>query len=276
LGCKESILARRGEELMSNLNTLFRRRIGFPEHEEITFEKLDIILEKTAKTIPFENLSIIGNRTTDITKEHLINKLLTKNEGGLCYELNALLYLFLAENGFDIALVRGVIFDQHSQQWNTIGKTHVLNLITHRGQVYLADTGFGGNLPLRPVPLTGETAASANGEFCVKKEESDQGNYIFYMKLRDKDKEWKKEYAFHSAEAVDDVTDLNDIQKIILEHPESPFNKKKLITMLTDRGNATLTESSFTEWADGRSEKKEVDHKEFNEIAKNYFGLSDY
>ncbi|WP_419883522.1 arylamine N-acetyltransferase family protein [Peribacillus sp. B-H-3] len=261
---------------MSTLNTLFRKRIGYPENEEITFENLDIILEKMAKTIPFENLCIIGKKTTNISKENLINKLLLKNEGGLCYELNALLNFFLAQNGFDITLVRGVIFDQQNKRWNTIGKTHVANLITYRGQVYLADTGFGGNLPLRPVPLTGETAASANGEFSVKKEESDQGNYIFYMKLRDKDTEWKKGYAFHSAEAVHDITDLNEVQKIILEHPESPFNKKKLITMLTDRGNATLTESLFTEWADGRSEKKEVDDKEFAEIAKNYFGLSDY
>ncbi|SFB99161.1 N-hydroxyarylamine O-acetyltransferase [Bacillus sp. OV322] len=260
---------------MSNLNTLFRRRIGFPEHEEITFEKLDIILEKTAKSIPFENLCIIGNRTTYISKDHLINKLLTKNEGGLCYELNALLYFFLAQNGFDITLVRGVIFNQQKQRWNTIGKTHVTNLITHNGQVFLADTGFGGNLPLRPVPLTGETTSSATGEFCVKKEESDYGEYIFYMKLRDKDKEWKKGYAFDSAQAVEDAAELNDVQKIILEHPESPFNKKKLITMLTDRGNATLTESSFTVWRDGKSEKKEVGQKEFTEIAKKYFGLSD-
>ncbi|MFD0048953.1 hypothetical protein ACFVHQ_06450 [Actinomycetes bacterium NPDC127524] len=58
---------------MSNLDTLFRRRIGFSEHEEITFEKLDLILEKTAKSIPFENLCIIGNRTADISKDHLIN-----------------------------------------------------------------------------------------------------------------------------------------------------------------------------------------------------------
>lgn len=50
---------------MSNLNLLFRERIGFPINKNITFEDLDIILEKTAKTIPFENLctkSSIRNR----------------------------------------------------------------------------------------------------------------------------------------------------------------------------------------------------------------------
>ncbi|MFC7560436.1 arylamine N-acetyltransferase [Paenibacillus farraposensis] len=52
--------------------------------EIITFENLDSVLEKTAREIPFENLCIIENRTTDITKENLIDKIIKRNEGGLC------------------------------------------------------------------------------------------------------------------------------------------------------------------------------------------------
>ncbi|OOP68592.1 arylamine N-acetyltransferase, partial [Heyndrickxia oleronia] len=80
---------------MSNLNLLFRERIGFPINKNITFEDLDIILEKTAKTIPFENLCIMSKNTSELTKNNLINKILHKKQGGLCYDLNAILYLFL-------------------------------------------------------------------------------------------------------------------------------------------------------------------------------------
>ena len=45
---------------MSEMNALFRRRIGVPENKKITFEALDWILEQTARTIPFENLCIIS------------------------------------------------------------------------------------------------------------------------------------------------------------------------------------------------------------------------
>lgn len=258
---------------MNNLNELFRKRIGIPQNEVITFENLDTVLEKTAKTIPFENLCIIENRSKEITKENLISKILEQNEGGLCYELNTILYLFLTENHFNPILVRGVPYNHMEQQWTATGNTHVLNLITHDGQVYVIDTGFGGNLPLKPVPLSGESVASSNGEFRVDREESEHGDYILYMKLNRKDEDWKIGYAFNSKDKVHQITDLNNVQKIIIEHPESAFNKKPLITKITDNGNIILTDTSFTERDFHTLNKETIDEKRFNEIRKEYFNL---
>lgn len=80
-------------------------------------------------------------------------------------------------------------------------------------------------------------------------------------------------YAFKSNETINDVTALNEIQKIIVEHDESPFNKKPLITILTDNGNLTLTDTSYTEWIDGKVYKKEVDKKSFTDILNKSFGI---
>ena len=154
---------------MSELNELFRNRIGFPENVDITFEALNQILEKTAYNIPFENLCIIENKTSDITRENLVNKILVKKEGGLCYELNSILYFFLIENGFKAALARGVIYDNATQNYLKLGRTHVTILLTHENQKYLIDTGFGGNLPLKPVPLSGEAITSTMGNFGLRK-----------------------------------------------------------------------------------------------------------
>jgi N-hydroxyarylamine O-acetyltransferase len=258
---------------MTDLNKRFRTRIGIPQNETITFENLDKVLEKTAKALPFENLSILEQRTMEMTKENLMSKLLDQNEGGLCYDLNSILFLFLIENNFHATLIRGVVYDQTRQQWNKIGKTHVANLINHNGQLYLVDTGFGGNLPLKPVPLNGETVVSSNGEFRVDSVESEHGDHILYMKLRYKDKDWKIGYAFNSKDGFQNLSTLNEVQKIIIEHPESPFNKKPLITRLTDKGNMILTETSFTEWIDGKVKKADIDRNQFEEIRKEYFGL---
>jgi N-hydroxyarylamine O-acetyltransferase len=258
---------------MSEFNFLFRNRIGIPQAEVITFQNLDMVLEKTAKSIPFENLCIIENRTKEITKENITSKILEQNEGGLCYELNSILYLFLSENGFSPSLVRGVTYNQMNQQWTATGNTHVVNLITHNGQVYLVDTGFGGFLPLKPVPLSGESVVSSNGEFRVDHVESEHGDYMLYMKLNRKDEDWKIGYAFNSKEEIQNITELNEVQRIIIEHPESAFNKKPLITKLTDKGNITLTDTSFTEWVDSSLNKEIIDEKRFNEIRNEYFNL---
>lgn len=259
--------------VVCDLNLLFRKRIGFSTNETITFEKLDSILEKTSKQIPFENLCIISNNTSELTKENLVNKILIKNEGGLCYDLNSLLYFFLLENGFDVSLVLGVVYNQSGQSWSTTGRTHVAILATHQNQTYLIDTGYGGNLPLKPVPLNGEVVTSSNGEFRVEREKTEHGDYIFYMKLKNKNEDWRVGYTFESTTLIDNISELNEIQQIIQEHPDSSFNKTPLITKLTDRGNITLTDSSFTEWINGSVEKKEITKDQFKKFAKEHFGI---
>ncbi|PJN88659.1 arylamine N-acetyltransferase family protein [Bacillus sp. mrc49] len=253
---------------MGDLNALFRKRIGIKGEKKLAFEGLDDILEKTGKTIPFENLSIITSNLHDITRENIINKVLVRNEGGVCYELNAALYFFLIENGFEVSLVRGVIYNQG---WMTIGRTHVAILLKHDGETYLVDTGFGGNLPLKPVPLTGETVISQNGEFRVKKENTEHGNHILELKLKYKDPDWKIGYAFDSSNPVENVAELNEVQTIIKENPQSPFNKHPLITCLTNSGNITLTDTSFTQWADGKVTREDIDGKRFKELLKQHF-----
>lgn len=252
---------------MGKINELFRKRIGIPEHEKVTFESLANILDKTAKTIPFENSSVLARHSTDITKESITDKVLIRNEGGVCYELNAALYLFLAENDFEVYLVRGVIFNQG---WSPIGRTHVAILLIHENQTYLVDTGFGANLPLKPVPLSGETVLSENGEFRVKRVDSEHGDHILELKLNHKETEWRIGYAFDTKKTVEQIMELDEVQTIIREHPQSPFNKSPLMTRLTENGSITLTETSFTQWTKGKVSKEAIDETRFKELKELY------
>ncbi|NQX69884.1 arylamine N-acetyltransferase [Paenibacillus alba] len=258
---------------MSELNGLFRKRLGIPENEKLTFESLDRILEKTATTFPFENLGIIFNKTKAISPNNLINKILVNKEGGLCYELNPLLYFFLVENGFKAVLIRGKVYNEATNEWSELGRTHVAVLLQQEGQTYLVDTGFGGNLPLKPVPLHGETASSMNGEFRVQAMESDEGNYRLELKLKYKDTDWRIGYAFDINRTLADLSELNDVQDIIVNHPDSRFNKIPLITQIKSDGNITLTDTSFTQWIDGTCRKEQIDNDRFKALAKQYFGF---
>lgn len=257
---------------MQELNRLFRRRIGLTEHERITFERLHPVLDHTAKTIPFENMRIINRNTVDITKENLIHQLLVNREGGLCYELNSILYYFLVENGFHARLTRGTVYNHDTRQFSKLKGTHVAILLTYEGQTYVVDTGFGGNLPLKPVPLTGENVVSSNGEFRIRRVNSEHGDFIFEMKLKHKDTDWRIGYAFDSRKPVRDLTELNEIQRVIAEHPESPFNKEPLLTKLTDLGGITLTKSSITRRENGLVFKENIDESQFETLKKQYFG----
>jgi N-hydroxyarylamine O-acetyltransferase len=200
-----------------------------------------------------------------------MNKMLVKNQGGLCYELNPLFYLFLIENKFDAVLARGVVYNHDIEQYQTLGRTHVVILVSHKDTTYVIDTGFGGNLPLKPVPLSGEAVVSPNGQFRVKKADSPHGDYIFEMKLKHKHSEWRTGYAFDSGDHIKDVTELNDIQTIIAKHSGSPFNKHPLLTKRTDNGNVTLTDTSFTHWKDGEMTKEGIDNEGYKKLLNIWF-----
>lgn len=257
---------------MGKLTALFNKRIGMPENEAITFGKLPEVLERTALTIPFENLTVIQNRISKVNKENLFEKIIERNEGGLCYELNPFFYYYLIENGFHAVLADGVVYNHAAQDYHQLGRTHVTILINHEGQTYLIDTGFGANLPLLPVPLSGETVSSTNGEFRLKKEMTEHGDYVLEMKLKHKDPDWKIGYAFDSRKPITEST-LNEIQTIIAEHPNSSFNKQPLLTCLTKTGSITLTNTSFTQWVNGTVTKETIEDTKFGELAKQHFGM---
>jgi N-hydroxyarylamine O-acetyltransferase len=260
-----------GERRMNELNGLFRKRIGFPEYAKITFQDLDEVLDKTAKAIPFENLCIIDNKTLEISKENLISKMLISKQGGLCYELNPLFYFFLMENDFHAKLVQGIVYDHAAKDWSRTGNTHAAILLMENEQTYLIDTGFGGNLPLKPVPFNGEIISSESGQFRITKTPGLQKDYCLEMKLKYKDKEWKKGYAFDS-ESIN-MTELNKIQEIIRDSAESPFNKNRLLTRFTENGNITLTDTSFTQSVNGEVKKESIDKANFESLAEKYFNM---
>ncbi|PYI56320.1 arylamine N-acetyltransferase family protein [Paenibacillus flagellatus] len=258
---------------MSDFNALFRSTIGFPENRPVDFDALDTVLDKTAAAFPFENLAILSKRTGEITKDRLVRKMLADRQGGLCYELNPLLYLFLIDNGWDAALVRGEVFDHDRNDWTRLGRTHVAILARHEGRTYLVDTGFGTNLALKPIPLDGQAVESRNGEFRVRAMRSDYGNYVLEMKLRHKHTEWRLGYAFDSERTFGDLSEVNEVQRIIVGDDRSPFNKTPLVTRLTADGRVTLTANSLTRWENGVMTKEPVDEGRFRELAREWFGL---
>ena len=258
---------------MKDLNDLFRQRIGFSENDQITLENLDTVLELTAAAIPFENLCAIAGDTSVLNEETLMDKIINRNEGGLCYELNGILYLFLKGNDLDVQLIRGAVYVSEKESFSPTGSTHSAILLTYGGKRYIVDTGFGGNLPLKPVPIEGTEISTPTGEFRVVKEESQYGDYFFELKLKHKDSEWRKGYAFDSLNPVKEVDELTGAKKIITEHPQSPFNKKPLLTKVTADGSMILTETSFTWWKNGQMVKEEIDAGRFKELAREHFKI---
>ena len=84
-----------------------------------------------------------------LEKEDLRHKILVKNHGGYCFELNGLLYELLKELGFEVyCLCARILFGSVVVSY----RSHQILLVRLEGQNYILDVGYRNGI-LMPTPL---------------------------------------------------------------------------------------------------------------------------
>ena len=81
----------------------YLKRIGIDEIPEPTREKLDKIVYAHLTHVPFENLDECWDKACPSLKiPDLYDKIVTRNRGGYCFELNAALFSLLKALGYEV------------------------------------------------------------------------------------------------------------------------------------------------------------------------------
>ncbi|MEV2911216.1 arylamine N-acetyltransferase [Paenibacillus larvae] len=237
---------------------------------------------RTQLILPYENLDVMGKNIKEISRRNVQNKLLLNNRGGLCYELNSLLYYFLCDSGFDVYRVAGTVYDLKGDKWKP-DDGHVIIILQYLNQTYIVDGGFASHLPLYPVPFNGEVISSQTGKYRIRKQDTEKGTYVLEMRKGENGETaqflgseptdmWRTGYAFTLDEI--DTKKVNEIQDIIVKHPESPFNKGHIVCKLIENGHVSLTKRTFTETKKGQKIKKKITEKEYHQILKDVFNIA--
>jgi len=210
------------------------KKLGYFQIDD-KLEQIALIQKLFAKTYTFENLDVLLKKDQAMNEEFLIDKLLVQKRGGLCYELNGLLYLVLKAFGFDVILGVGTVWSD--QKGWTLNKTHTIVLTYINNNMYLVDSGFGTNLSQRPLQVDGEPVTSRTGTFRLRTRKTKRGSILFEKLTKSG---WTQRYAFYPDPVG--LEDLDRINKIIHEHPESNFNKTFLIAKALDDGTVSITD----------------------------------
>lgn len=221
------------------IQSAFLQKIGY-EGQSINFDDLPVLLKKMAYTFPFENRAVLNKQSYTLNQEGLKQHLLEENRGGLCYDLNPLLYYVLKEAGLSVQLLQGTVYNKEADTW-AIDGTHVAIMLKHHNERFLIDAGFGVNLPLQPVPFTEDWVEGAAIRFRVKAKETEKGTHLLQL---DKGDGAETGYAFTLNE-VDEAV-LVQMRHEIYENESSPFNKRPLASKLTPTGRVIVTEDHVT------------------------------
>lgn len=221
-------------------------------------EQISQVQQWFTRQFEFENLDVLLGNEEPITELFLKEKMLKHGRGGLCYELNGLLYLVLRDLGFPVQLAAATIWVQPRNSY-ALDRTHVINLLEYNGTLYLIDSGFGSNLVMQPVALNGDAATSPAGTFRFRSETTEKGTMVFEQQT---EHGWERRYGLYPV--VIEWSHLDTVKQQIHHSPESSFNKELLIAKVTEDGTFSINDQRYHR--KGKSGEETVRFKDNREL----------
>lgn len=245
----------------------YLRRIGQPPPCEATLDALRRLHLAHREAFLFENVTIQTGGAIGVEVADIERKFLDEGRGGYCFEHNTLFAAALQDGGFSSTSLLGRVRRGPPERWC---RTHmVLRVpnVVERGDVWLADVGFGGIGLLEPMPLQ-DGASSEQGGITYRLRRED---HVWVLSMRDSDGLEGDLYEFsEDPQTPGDVAVANHYTST---HPESIFRKSLTIQRATRRERTILRSEALTRYRDGRMTEEPVARERLRDVARDLFGV---
>jgi len=214
--------------------------------------------------VPFENLSILFGETIQLELQWLYDKIVTRNRGGFCYELNGLFAELLRELGFDVSLLSARV---HQSQGEGFGpEFDHLVLQVNLEDRWLVDVGFGDSFR-EPLKLDKrDIQVQCEGSYQI----IEYGNYLLYQRFINK--HWHIEYIF--SQEPRELTQFKDMCHFHQTSPKSSFPKNLICSIASPDGRISLSGNKLIATSNGERKEKLIKEADFTSTLERYFGIS--
>jgi len=251
----------------------YRSRIGlsFERASGTDLSTLDRLQSAHVTAVPFETLSITGHPYGDRNGEGVVlelpalyAKVIERERGGFCFELNGLFGWLLSELGFDVTRLAGRMVSSIELPAN-----HHPLLVT-LDREYLVDVGMGTPMLRHPLALGGRADPDEAGvEWRIV--ESGRPDEEHRLQYRQPGESWTDRYVFSTVPR--DLSYFEATCEYLQSAPESGFTGDPVVTMSTADGYVELRPESFSRTgADGTAER-EIDEAEYRRLLQDRFGI---
>ncbi|MDA0117738.1 arylamine N-acetyltransferase family protein [Vibrio sp. T11.5] len=247
----------------SRLNQ-YLAKIGLSYIPQTTIEDLTVLHRAQHRRIPFENFDVALRRTINLSDDALFEKLVLRERGGYCFEVNALLLNALKSLGFDATPLLGRVHLGPEPS----GRSHLVSLVVLDGQEWIVDVGFGSHTPRTPIPVVFDREIPTDLQ-TLRFEQHSLYGAMLQAKIDD---EWIDLYSLDFTHVC--ASDIAYGNFYMSTCPDSSFLQKRLATIPTDDGIITLLNSTLKIKANGHIEEKEIAEDEsYLMVLKQMFGI---
>ncbi|MDP6692531.1 MAG: arylamine N-acetyltransferase [Alphaproteobacteria bacterium] len=226
----------------------YLNRIGLDRPVAADVEGLTALHRRQVRTIAFENFDILLGRSIDLAPEALWEKMVEKQRGGYCFELNGLLLMALHAFGF---VARPLLARVHAPD-RIEPRTHQVNLVTVDGEDWLADAGFGRRNPRAPVRFELGSPQDQDGIFFRLIDGGDYG----YVLQSSREGDWQDLYSFGLEQVF--PSDIEMGNYFTSTNPESHFVNAGIAAVQHDDGRTALLNFSLRQIRDDQETVTEL------------------
>jgi N-hydroxyarylamine O-acetyltransferase len=254
--------------------TAYFQRIRYTGPSEPTAPTLRALHRAHLLAVPFENLDIHLGRPIRLDADALFDKIVTRQRGGFCYELNGLFALLLEDLGYRV-LRLSASSPNDDGSYSDLFDHLILQVHTPDDPetAWLADVGFG-NGPLEPLRMLEQGPQRQGGRVFQILPQS--CNLV--MAEKHAEERWVERYRFDlRAYSLDDFTAMCQYHQT---SPESMFTQKRLASLFRPDGRITLSDLRLASTREGgllgsglREERELSGEDEFRVILRQEFGI---
>jgi N-hydroxyarylamine O-acetyltransferase len=239
-------------------------RTGFQGASLPDFATLKCMMRCQLFSIPFENLDVQHGKVVSLVPEEIYRKIVERQRGGYCYEVNGLFAMALDALGipYQFIAARPMTYPVRRP------KTHMVIVATIEGEQWLCDLGFGSYGIREPVKLDGLDREIRQDFETFKLTVSPDRNYLLQSFV---DGAWKNLYEFNLS--PQEWVDFEPANYLNSTHPDSIFVQWLMVVLQNPSGKEVLIGDRFKSVSEGRTKGWTVKHEDIPELLQQKFSL---
>ena len=239
-------------------------RIGFQGTASADFATLKRMMRCQLFSVPFENLDVQQGKIVSLVPEEIYCKIVERNRGGYCYEVNGLFAMALGVLGipYQFVAARPMTYPVRRP------KTHVAIVVTIEGEQWLCDLGFGSYGIREPLNLNWINREIRQDFDTFKLSRSPDQNYLLQSFT---DGVWKNLYEFNLS--PQEWVDFEPANYMNSTHPDSIFVQWLMVVLQNPSGKEVLLGDRFQSVSEGKTKGWTVRREEIPMLLLQKFSL---
>jgi N-hydroxyarylamine O-acetyltransferase len=240
------------------------QRIGYSGELRADLATVRALMQHQLRTVPFENLDVLAGKPISLNPDDIVAKIVGRQRGGYCYEINGLFAMALTALGVEWQFVaaRPMFYPVKRP------RTHAALVVKLDGAEWLCDLGFGSygiRAPLRLDVL--DTPVKQDFDTFMLSEA--HGDLVLKALV---ESEWIQQYGFNRYPV--EWIDFAPANWMNSTHPDAVFTQKPLVVRFTAKGRNILFGDAFKQVSGQTVSKRNITPAEQAAILAEHFGLT--